>query len=123
MLRRESKFLYILNYFIFDMSFYIHKCLLSVKISNFKVRRICVIGLTNNSIVLSCFGKILSIIGATSGPILEYILYKKLEERFKSYLDIIKYYTENSLKIILKLYHLTQLRGLKLPLSLGLRNL
>ena len=53
----------------------------SVRIPGRRIRRMCILGFDDSSIVFTCLGLVASIFSASSGPILDYILYKILMRR------------------------------------------
>ncbi len=53
-------------------------------------KRVCVAALSSNSILLACLGKLSSVLCATAGPLLQYMLHRILKNRIKEGKNVIK---------------------------------
>ncbi len=72
------------------MNLYIHQCILSIKLPASKVRRVCLLALSDKSIILACLGLTASALAVSSGPILRYIIFKWLNRKLASGRDLIE---------------------------------
>ena len=71
--------------FLVVMLLYVRGNLISVNIPSYKVRRVCVAGLTSDAILLSCLRGFLSGLCGQMGPLLEYFVYRRLRNKLEGY--------------------------------------
>ncbi len=53
-------------------------------------KRVCVVALSSNSLLLACLGKLGSVLCATAGPLLQYILDRILKKRVEEEKSVVK---------------------------------
>ena len=71
------------------MSLYVHDDLISVKTPNHRAKRVCVVGLADKAILLSCLGALSSGLCGLMSPPLQYSVYKHLKNKLKNHDGIV----------------------------------